>query len=111
MFPEQIAVLDKILKMHDQGVNTSKIVRVLNENGDNLTLSLNKKDKVQIFYPETIKNILKHYRPVNADKPVVPIKNRIVSHHKETSSEALSQNSESNIVRFDGNGPILDIIS
>jgi site-specific DNA recombinase len=83
--PEQIEVLNKILTWYDQRINTSKISKYLNQNGDNLCLSLNKKDmkdNVQIFYPETIKNILKHYRPINGETPVVPIENRIISHHK-----------------------------
>lgn len=80
VIPEQIIVLNKILVWHDQGINNSRISKYLNDSGDNLVLSLNKKekkDKVQIFYPETIRNILKHYRD-----GVVSIEKRIVSHHK-----------------------------
>ena len=88
--PEQIKVLNKILNMYDQGISRSRISRILNEGGDNLCLNLNKKEtkeKVQIFYPETIKNILKHYRPVNSEKEVIPVEKRLISYHKTLESE------------------------
>jgi hypothetical protein len=59
--PEQMIVLNKILIWHDRGINNSKIAKYLNDSGDNIVLSLNKKDKIQLFYPETVRNILKHY--------------------------------------------------
>jgi DNA invertase Pin-like site-specific DNA recombinase len=104
---EQQDTLCKILKLYDEGVKIAVIARKLNEDGDNKCLHLNKKekDKQQIFYPETVKNILKNHRQVKSDKPVIPIEKRIISHHKATPDPSTT---ESNIVQSNGLGPIIE---
>lgn len=106
---EQQETLCKILKLYDEGVKIAVIARKLNEDGDNKCLHLNKKekDKEQIFYPETVKNILKNHRQLKSDKPVIPIEKRIISHHKTSETPS---SSESNIIHLNGSGPIIEIV-
>lgn len=62
--PEQQEVLKKIMNLHVGGMNLSQIAKTLNAQGDNLTLSLNKKkgstfsETAPIFHAMTIKRIL-----------------------------------------------------
>lgn len=58
--PEQQLVLEKIKRLYSEGMNYSQIARRLNEDKDNLCLSLNKKKKdlSRVFESGTIKRIL-----------------------------------------------------
>lgn len=86
--PEQQAVRNKIIELHKQGNTYSKIAQILNSNGDNSVLSLNKRDnsKVCIFYAQTVKSCLIDAGVVEGKgsyQDRKPIQKRIVSHHKK----------------------------
>lgn len=85
--PYQQQVLEKIKRMHLEGMNLTKIANVLNQAGDNRCLVNNKKTpekfKDPLFYPTTIKRILVENGVVEGGKMKrVPLERRIVSHHK-----------------------------
>jgi site-specific DNA recombinase len=59
--PEQQRVIEKIIMMYNNGENLYNITKRLNEDGDNISLALNKKtvkNEEQIFYIQTVKRIL-----------------------------------------------------
>lgn len=87
--PEQQRVVDKIKALYADGMGYTKIMKKLNEDGDNACLNNNKKsakDKVPMFYAQTIKRILADYGVIE-DPERIPIDRRIVSHRK-TESES-----------------------
>lgn len=63
--PEQQRVIKKIIELYDINPNYSAIARRLNEDGDNETLTANKKnvnpDRPPKFHPETVKRILQDH--------------------------------------------------
>ena len=83
--PEQQIVIKRIGEMHKQGISLSGMCTKLNKEGANSCLTLNKEtDKVQVFYPQTVKRILIQEGLIIDDKAKVkPMEQRIVSHHKD----------------------------
>lgn len=113
---EQQQVISKICKMYRSGMKITPISEKLNQDGDNKVLGKYKKDKNKdrVFHPETVKRILMDKGLIQSINRT-PIEHRIISHHK--SAEAQSQNSvlsqtfaPQSIVRFEGPGPILQIM-
>lgn len=82
--PAQQQVVEKIKSLHAEGMGYTKIAKKLNEDGDNVCLNNNKKsikEKVPLFYAQTIKRILADYGVIE-DPDRLPIERRIVSHRK-----------------------------
>ena len=86
--PEQMAIRDKIIKLHKEGLGYTKIADRLNTDGDNRVLNMNKQatsNKISIFYAQTIKRILTdnglvEKKGVTSDRK--SIEERIISHRK-----------------------------
>lgn len=82
---EQQEMTRRIIEMYRQGTSLSGICTKLNKEGCNSCLTLNKEtDKIQVFYPQTVKRILIQEGVIVDDKAIVkPIEQRIISHHKD----------------------------
>ena len=114
--PEQQAVIRKIIAMYNSSMSLNQIAQILNSSGDNKVLNNNKRTHSEnpMFYSHTIKRILMDQGVIEPDNPKrKPLNQRLISHHKtsETSVSETPQSSSSNIGRFEGPGPLLDIIS
>ena len=127
--PEQQAVIKRIIELYKGGMKVSGISTKLNQEGLNTCLTLNKKPedqgKVQIFYPQTVKRILMDEGLIKDEKiKRPPVQQRITSHHKPAETQNKSTENQNkptenqnkptenqNIVRTEGSGLILEIIS
>jgi DNA invertase Pin-like site-specific DNA recombinase len=92
--PEQQAVAKRIIEMHKEGISLSGMCTKLNKEGLNSCLTLNKEtDKIQVFYPQTVKRILIQEGIINDDKAKIkPMEQRIVSHHKDDKDKVKAVN-------------------
>lgn len=94
--PEQMKVIDKIMKLYSEGVNRNRIATILNADGDNSCLNLNKRtntESFKVFYPDTIKYILKSQGIIVNNTSYRPSDERIISHHKTNTTPPLDQSS------------------
>lgn len=86
--PEQQLVIKKIIQLYENGMKLNQISCLLNDEGDNRTLTMNKKSGTNVekkFYPETVKRILQGYDVPLRNGEIAPVRksvsSRIKSHH------------------------------
>jgi site-specific DNA recombinase len=124
--PEQQFVISKIISMYNTSTSFNQIAQILNSSGDNRILNNNKRtaSETPVFYSHTIKRILMDQGIIASDNSKrKPLNQRLLSYHKSNESEVSrivcvstqkqlsTQQPLSNIIRFEGPGPILELVS